>query len=312
MCRWHCQRTGVPRPRGYARAVRQRPSSSLPTVTVLLLVTLVTGVLAACSAGGAGPRPSSEALPTGLVGPVAPTVGPQALRYVAMGDSYTFGDGVRQGDRWPNQLVRILRPEPDLDLIANLSGRSTASRDVIEEQLPDLRELRPQFVTVQVGSNDVFFSTTPDAYADNMRAILDSVLAYVPPNRVVVLTTPDFTLTEVGGVAEEAEARAARIAELNGLLVAVADERGVAVVDVSPIADRVTFDPTLVGPDGIHPSAKQYAGWADLVAMTVRELFRDEPRWASPASSESAPPPSRSPDPAPPSGAVSSPVVITS
>ena len=52
------------------------------------------------------------------------------------GDSYTFGDGVQQSDRWPNQLVRILRPDLDLDIVANLSGRSTATQDLIEDQLP--------------------------------------------------------------------------------------------------------------------------------------------------------------------------------
>ena len=86
-------------------------------------------LLAGCtSTGSNGPDGSAQPLPTGLVGPVAPTVGPGALRYVALGDSYTFGDGVKQSDRWPNQLVRILRPDLDLDIVANLSGRSTATQ----------------------------------------------------------------------------------------------------------------------------------------------------------------------------------------
>lgn len=284
------------------------------TVPALLLAVLLAGVLAACTTSGTGVRPSSDALPTGLVGPVAPTVGPEALRYVALGDSYTLGDGVRQADRWPNQLVRILRPELDLDLVANLASRTIATRQLIEQQLPDLGALEPQFVTVQVGANDVLFART-DAFAANMGLILDTVLTYVPSNRVVALTIPDFTLTEQGGAADDAEQRAARIRELNELLLQVAGERGVAVVDVAPVADRVTFDRTLVASDGIHPSAKQYAGWADLVATTVRRLFDDEP---APIATGSAPPsptgdPSPSLDPVPPpSEAVPSPVLITS
>ena len=87
---------------------------------------------------------------------MAPTPGPGALRYVALGDSYTFGDGVQQADRWPNQLVRILRPDLDIDIAANLSGRSTATQRPHQDQLPQLVELRPQFVSVQVGANDVY------------------------------------------------------------------------------------------------------------------------------------------------------------
>jgi lysophospholipase L1-like esterase len=293
--------------------VRQRPQSSRPAIPLLFL-TLV--LVAACTTGGAGPRPSSAALPTGLVGPVAPTVGPEALRYVALGDSFTFGDGVRQMDRWPNQLVRILRPELDLDLVANLAARTVASKQLIEQQLPKLQQLEPDFVSVQVGGNDAYFAYPPDDYAANMRTILDEVLAVVPAERVVVVTTPDFTLTEVEGAADEAEARSARVAQLNEIVTQVAADRGVATVDISPVADRVTSDPTLVASDGSHPSAKQYAGWADLVAPTVRRLFREFPVEASAGTPENVPivPVGPSPDPSLTelAGPTPSPVLITS
>jgi lysophospholipase L1-like esterase len=267
--------------------VRQRPPSSRPAIPFLLCASLTVALVAACTTAGGGVRPSSAALPGGLVGPVAPTVGPQALRYVALGDTYTFGDGVRQVDRWPNQLVRLLRPAIDLDLVANLSARSVASQDVIDEQLPDLRELEPRLVSVQVGANDAVFDTPPADYEANMRRILDTVLASVGPERVVLVTTPDFTLVGDYNVADDAEALSARVAELNEVATRVAAERGVSVVDITPIADRVTFDASLVASDGEHPSAKQYSGWADLVATAVRRMFKDHPSAPSSQDPES-------------------------
>lgn len=270
------------------------------------------GLAAACAIGGTEALPSGAALPTGLVGPVAPTVGPQALRYVALGDSYTFGDGVRQMDRWPNQLVRMLRPEIDLDLVANLSARSVASQDVIDEQLPDLRDLAPGFVSVQVGANDVVFDTSPTDYEANMRLILDTVLESVAPGRAIVLTTPDFTLAGEYSTADDAEALSARVDELNRLAAQVAAERGVALVDVTPISDRVTFDPGLVASDGDHPSAKQYAGWADLVAITVRGLFRDSPAGSVAPSPTLSPVPDDASSPRPSDPPPASPALISS
>lgn len=220
---------------------------------------------------------------------MAPTVGPDAFRYVALGDSYTFGDGVQQADRWTNQLVRILRPDLDLDIVANLAGRSTATRDVIEDQLPRLVELEPQFVSVQVGVNDAYRRTSPTTYRENIAEILDTVWDAVgSADRVIVLTTPDFTLTTGGeALVEDPAATRALIEQFNVLLRDAAESRGIAVVDVAPISGRVQQDPTLVATDGLHPSGKQYAGWADLVATTVRRLFAGTPdaSGTSPAAS---------------------------
>lgn len=267
-----------------------------------------------CRTGGADPGASSEVLPTGLVGPVAPTVGPEALRYVALGDSYAFGDGVRQRDRWPNQLVHVLRPELDLDLIANLAARSVASRDVIDEQLPGLAALDPQFVTIQVGANDacLFKADTPVVFAENMGQVLDALVALVGADRVVVLTIPDFTLAPnpPATCAGDRDEQAERIGALNAIIVQAAATRGITVVDVAPIADRVAQDPGLVTADGTYPSAKQYAGWADLAALAIRRLFRAPARSAAgtPGPSGStglAPAPSASSGPSSTAGSTS-------
>ncbi len=240
------------------------------------MAVLVSLVLLAGCAASSQPLATPDALPTGLVGPVAPTAGPDALRYVAIGDTYTYGDGVQQSDRWPNQLVRILRPELDLDLVANLASLSTLTTDLIQDQLPRLASLRPDFVTVQVGANDVYFRTRATAYAANVARILDAVLGSgVPPDRIVVLTTPDFTLTPGGqDRIPDPYSQRALIAEFNTILKTAAAARGITVVDIAPISDRVTLDPSLLAADKLHPSGKQYAGWADLMADTVRRLFR--------------------------------------
>ncbi len=256
----------------------------LPRLPLPVAAACLVAVIAGCTTGTPTPTASFDALPTGLVGPVAPTTGPSALRYVAIGDSYTFGDGVQQADRWPNQLLRILRPDLDLELTANLAGRTTASRQVIEDQLTTLLGLDPQLVSIQVGVNDAISGTSAAAYRTNMAAILDTVLTTVPRDRVFVMTTPDYTLTPAGPEYGDAAARSLRIRELNGVLQEVADARGIAIVDITPIADRVQLDPTLVAPDQLHPSGKQYAGWADLAAGTVLRLFR-EVADASPSTS---------------------------
>lgn len=42
------------------------------------------------------------------------------MRYVALGDSYTIGTSVNDGERWPNQLVARLA-DTDVELAGNLA-----------------------------------------------------------------------------------------------------------------------------------------------------------------------------------------------
>jgi lysophospholipase L1-like esterase len=127
------------------------------------------------------------------------------------------------------------------------------------------------------------------------------VLGLVPADRAVVITTPDFTLIPAYRSLYEGTPMRARIERFNELLREAAATRGIAVVDISAISERVPEDPSLVASDGKHPSGKQYAGWADLVAERVRRLFAATPS-APAASPESE---TQEASPGGPSGSVS-------
>jgi acyl-CoA thioesterase-1 len=247
------------------------------------LILIVLPLLAACT-GTSGPAPPPDD-PSGADGATvasSPDV-PRSdvIRYVALGDSYTIGSGLQFAtDRWPNQLSRALRPEINLRLSKNLASAQATTIEVIESQLPRLAELRPDFVSLQVGINDVILENgNADQYQRNLDMILDAVLQRVPANRVIVVTIPDWTLTPHGGDfvdkqdgAAIAEVRS-EIERFNALLRAAAETRGIAVVDISPIANEVANDPSLLLSDESHPSPKQYAGWVELIAPTVRRVL---------------------------------------
>jgi lysophospholipase L1-like esterase len=237
-------------------------------------------LLAGClGAGQVNPTPAPS-VPTSR----APT---QPLRYVPLGDSYTQGEGLaRLADRWPNQLVRALRPAIPLRIADNLARNAVTTDEVIDVQLPDLETLDPDLVTLLVGVNDAIGDLSPDEYRANLRVILDGrpagsgapevtgILDLVPPDRLVLITSPDYTLTPRGSSFGRPADRE-RIAAFNQVLREEGAARGVAVVDVSPISDLVPRDPTLVSNDGLYPSAKQYAGWVELIAPVVIRLLAD-------------------------------------
>ena len=206
------------------------------------------------------------------------------MRYIALGDSYTIGVGVKPRDRWPNQLSRVLRPGIDLDVTANLALNGNTTNDVIQRQLPQLDELDPQFVSLLIGVNDIIQNVPEAAYRANVGLILDAMLKRVPADRIVTVATPDYTLTPHGGdFADPADPspdiarQSAAIALYNDVLRQESQSRSISFVDITAISDLVPEDPTLLTQDELHPSGKQYAGWVELIAPVVRELFAPNP-----------------------------------
>ena len=196
------------------------------------------------------------------------------LRYVALGDSYTVGTSVREDERWPNQLVRRLaaaRPTaPPLDLVANLGVNGFTSRDVIEVELPRLADLRPGFVSLLVGVNDVVQGIPRETYRRNVEHILDAVLGLVPPERVLAVGTPDYTVTRMGAAYGDPRRQSAGIAAGNEALRLLAERRRIGFVDVFGLSLRAAQDASLVADDDLHPSATQYRLWVDAIEPVVR------------------------------------------
>ena len=198
------------------------------------------------------------------------------LRYVALGDSYTIGTSVAAADRWPDRLVRALR-EPDgadrLQLVANLAVNGWTSGDVIRAQLPELERLQPEFASLLIGVNDVVQGVPEATYRANVEAILDALLARLPVNRTVVVTTPDYTVTPAGADYGDPVTQRAGIVRNNAVLIAAAVARQIVVVDVFDLSERAAGDRSLVAPDGLHPSGAQYALWVERIAPVVRGLL---------------------------------------
>lgn len=197
-----------------------------------------------------------------------------AIRYVALGDSYTIGTSVDPDESFPEQLAAALRAEGiDVDLVANLGVNGYATADVIRDELPALDEAAPDVVTLLVGVNDAVQGVPLATYERNAAAILDDLLARLPARQIIVVTVPDYTLMPRGGDYGDPADRSRAIADNNAAMSALAGSRGVAVVDIVDISREVATDPTLGASDGLHPSGAQYARWVERLMPVMRDLL---------------------------------------
>jgi lysophospholipase L1-like esterase len=193
-----------------------------------------------------------------------------ALRYVALGDSYTIGTAIEAEGRWPNQLAVRL---PALELVANLGVNGFTSRDVIERELPQLDRLRPEVLSLLIGVNDVVQGVPEATYRANVAVILDAILRQVVAERAFVVTTPDYTVTPSGAAFGDPARQSAGIRANNAILTEAAQARGIAAVDIFDLSLRAAADRSLVADDGLHPSGAQYAAWVEAIEPVVRALL---------------------------------------
>jgi acyl-CoA thioesterase I len=213
---------------------------------------------------------ASTASPSPTIGPPV-TRDPQIrLRYVALGDSFTIGTSVTEPERWPDQLVGRV---PSLDLVANLGVNGFTTRDVIAVELPQLQGLNPEFVSLLIGVNDLIQGVSEEEYRRNLNLIIDEVGGRIDNGRIVMVSTPDYTVTPAGADYGDPVVQAAKIRAYNAIFLEVAKAREILVIDIHGISLGAATDRGLVASDGLHPSGAQYTRWVDVIAPAVEALI---------------------------------------
>ena len=231
--------------------------------------------LAACAGGASATRRRAPTLSASSGVPSrAPAPSGHTLRYVALGDSYTIGTSVNEPERWPDQLVGALRDDPvRLELVGNLGVNGFTTADVIAVELPRLDVLAPDFITLQIGVNDVVQGVPEATYRDRLGQILTALRARLPAARILLVTTPDYTVTPAGADYGDPTTKRAAIRRFNEILVQAGRSLGIAVVDIFDLSETAATDGTLVARDGLHPSGRQYGLWVGRIAPATRSLL---------------------------------------
>jgi lysophospholipase L1-like esterase len=186
------------------------------------------------------------------------------MRYLALGDSYSIGEGVPDAGRWPVQLaVRLRREGVALDdpTIIATTGWTTdelsAAMDAFAFEPPyDL-------VSLLIGVNNQYRGRSADDYRSEFRGLLERAVALAGgrSERVLVLSIPDWGVTPFAhGSGRDVLQIAGELDVYNAIAQEEAGRRGAQFADITGIS---RLHPALLADDGLHPSAAQYALWTE-------------------------------------------------
>lgn len=201
----------------------------------------------------------------------------EKIRYVALGDSYTIGEGASPNESWPAIMTRNLKEKGiDVDLVANPSVTGWTTQQLIDRELPIFKSKKPNFGTLLIGVNDWVQDVTAEKFRSNFVFIVDEMLKVLgDKKRVLVVTIPDFGVTPTGPKYARGRNISEGIASFNKIVTDESEKRGLHVVDIFELSKKMGTDRSLVAADGLHPSAKAYAEWEKVIFPTALKLLRD-------------------------------------
>lgn len=196
---------------------------------------------------------------------------PAAARMLALGDSYTIGEGVPPADRWPAVLCERLRQQGLAQLALQIVATTGWTCAELSAAM-DAAELAPPYALVSlcIGVNDQYRGGSVADYADAFPRLLGRAIALAGgrPARVLVLSIPDWSVTRFArehGRATAAERDA--INAFNDAARAATADAGARWVDITPTSRECA---SLLADDGLHPSAVQYRRWLPAILAAAR------------------------------------------
>ncbi|HEX3818133.1 MAG TPA: SGNH/GDSL hydrolase family protein [Chthoniobacterales bacterium] len=197
------------------------------------------------------------------------------IRYAVIGDSYSIGEGAREAESWPALLARRLTKSGiPLELVSNPSRTGWTTADAIEKELPVFRAARPDFGTLMLGVNDWVQGVEPETFRQRLARIMDEMQKILPNEKcLLVINIPDFSVTPDGPVYARGRDIRAGLTSFNKIIAEEAATRHLGVVDIFPLSQKMGTDHSLVAADGLHPSAKAYAQWEELIEPAARALI---------------------------------------
>ena len=195
------------------------------------------------------------------------------IKYLALGDSYTIGQGVVLAESWPMQLGgKLIENSFSVDkndIIAQTGWETTDLLNALaDSSLEDYN-----LVSLLIGVNNQFSNRPFETYTIEFDLLLDQAIGLAGSDRVFVVSIPDYGVTPFGN--NNSENIAFELDEYNAYAAAKCQALNIPFINITEISRQLGDSNGALASDNLHPSGTQYGKWVEEMLPIVLNLLEE-------------------------------------
>ena len=186
--------------------------------------------------------------------------------FLALGDSYTAGEGVNEDDRWPNQFVDLANENGfDFDQPVIIAETGWKTYDLLDSINQTNFSSKYDYISLLIGVNNQFNSRPIHEFEEDLNKLMNEMKRIKKDDgSIIIISIPDWGYTPFAESVEMSDI-SEKIDLFNSSLIKFAATNDLKYVDVTEISRRAINEPNLITDDNLHPSETMYLEWANKI-----------------------------------------------
>jgi acyl-CoA thioesterase-1 len=199
-----------------------------------------------------------------------------SIAILALGDSYTLGEGVLFHQNYPSQLAskvfKECNKEVQLEVIAKTGWTSS---DLLQElQDHKTRASSYNFVFLLIGVNNQYQNKSLIEFQSHLNTLAKFCLekSSENPKNIFWLSIPDYSVTPFAKEMDIAKIQT-ELDSYNQIISELAEKYKFHMIDVTAISRNTGQNSVFLAEDQLHFSDKMYQVWVDRIFPTLKDLI---------------------------------------
>jgi len=194
------------------------------------------------------------------------------VSFLALGDSYTIGQGVAESQRWPIQLgERLEENDFEIEGVEIIAQTGWTTNDLLNG-IANTKLEEYNLVSLSIGVNNQFQGRPFEIFESEFDSLLNrSICLAGSKERVFVVSIPDYGVTPFGS--SNSESIGEEIDMYNNYISNTCDMLEIPFIDITEISRTLGDSPGALASDNLHPSGSQYEAWTNEILPVVIEIL---------------------------------------